>query len=66
MPGALSWDSELSCGVSGAKSGSVSSIYPGYHVKHSGMVRVNQQGVEWIMEGEITVQGDGYSHQVTG
>lgn len=43
VPASLSWDSELSCCVSGAKSGSVSSVYPGYRIKSSGTVRVNQQ-----------------------
>lgn len=66
VPGSLSWDSELSCCVSGAKSGSVSSVCPGYHIKSSGTVRVNQQRVECIVEGGNDCAGDGYSPQVTG
>lgn len=57
VPGSLSWDSELSCCVSGAKCGSVSSVYLGYHVKNSGTVRVNQQRVECIMEGDNNCAG---------
>lgn len=57
VPGSLSWDSELSCCVSGAKSGSVSSVCPGYHIKNSGTVRVSQQRVECTKEGDNNCAG---------
>lgn len=52
--------------MSGAKSGSVSSVCPGYHIKNSGTVRVNQQRVECIVEGDNNCAGDGDSCQVAG
>lgn len=44
----LLWDSEVSCCVAEAKSGSPSHVCPGYDPSTSGTVRVNKQRVKYV------------------